>query len=123
MGPLGALVIVAGLTSVPKTLSLCVTMVSTKFDVVNLAGTLSLGVLLPVLRSSSTPFTSKFGLGFDLLFDVDALALEFELRLFPLVPAGFVGVSDSFSAEESDDPLSAGIGLYGGIVFTLLLFF
>jgi hypothetical protein len=40
---------------------------------------------------------------------------------FPLTPA-LTMLSDSFSGEESD-PLSAGIGLYGGIVFTLPPFF
>jgi hypothetical protein len=40
---------------------------------------------------------------------------------FPLAPA-LTMLSDSFSGEESD-PLSAGIGLYGGIVFTFPPFF
>lgn len=65
-------------------------------------------------------------------FDEDVDLPEFELLLrLPLLVAKFwfdfvvdVLMSPSFSGEESDEWLStAGTGLYGGIVFTLPLFF
>lgn len=118
-----ATVVIVPLPSCPNTLSDCVTMVSTKLEVVNLLELveLSLGVLRPLLPllSSVTPFISKLGLALDLLLE---FALDLELELFRL-PLDFIGVSASFSGDESDEPLSAGIGLYGGIVFTLPPFF
>jgi len=143
--------------SAPNTLSLCVTTVSTKFDVVNF-------VVLPlfVLLAADVPITAvveRFEASFRPTEVVDDFVTsvtsplapmeELSLRLglcplttvlppvaplftptaeeedvalpvpfrFPLTPA-FTMLSDSFSGEESD-PLSAGIGLYGGIVFTL----
>lgn len=118
-------VTVLAVPSCPNTLSDWVTMVSTKFDVVNLLELveLSLGVLrplLPPLLSSATPFISKLGLALDLLLE---FAVDLEPRLFRLPLDDFIGVSASFSGDESDEPLSAGIGLYGGIVFTLPPFF
>lgn len=95
------------------------TTVSTKFDVVNLLGLeeeeLSLGVLPPLpIFSSAFPFISKLGLALDLLFELDddddAFVFEFELLRLPLLVV-FTGVSASFSGDESDEPLSAGIGL------------
>lgn len=118
-----ATVVTVPLPSCPNTLSDCVTTVSTKLEVVNLLvlEELSLGVLRPLLPllSSTTPFISKLGLALDLLLE---FALDLELELFRL-PLDFIGVSASFSGDESDEPLSAGIGLYGGIVFTLPPFF
>lgn len=101
-------------------------MVSTKFDVVNFPALAepSLGVLRPLLLlvSSATPFTSTtLGLVLDLFLE---FAVDFELEPFLLLlDDDFIGVSASFSGDESDDPLSAGIGLYGGIVLTLPPFF
>lgn len=119
-----ATVVTAPVPSCPNTLSDCVTIVSTKLDVVNLLELveLSLGVLrpLPPLLSSVTPFISKLGLALDLLLE---FAVDLELKLFRLPLDDFIGVSASFSGDESDEPLSAGIGLYGGIVFTLPPFF
>lgn len=120
----GATVVTVPLPSCPNTLSDCVTIVSTKLEVVNLLELveLSLGVLrpLPPLLSSATPFISKLGLALDLLLE---FALDLELELFRLPLDDLIGVSASFSGDESDEPLSAGIGLYGGIVFTLPPFF
>lgn len=101
-------------------------MVSTKFEVVNFPALAepSLGVLRPLLLlvSSATPFTSTtLGLVFDLFLE---FVVDFEPEPFLLLlDVDFIGVSASFSGDESDDPLSAGIGLYGGIVFTLPPFF
>lgn len=111
--------------SCPNTLSDCVTIVSTKFDVVNFPvfAEPSLGVLRPLLLlvSSATPFTSTLGLVLDLFLE---FVVDFELDPFLLLlDDDFIGVSASFSGDESDDPLSAGIGLYGGIVLTLPPFF
>ena len=98
--------------SCPNTLSDWVTIVSTKFEVVNLLEfvVLSLGVLRPLLLlSSATPFISRLGLVFDLFLEFVA-DLELELFRLPL-DEDFIGVSASFSGDESDEPLSAGIGL------------
>jgi len=117
-------VVIVPLPSCPNTLSDCVTIVSTKLEVVNLLELveLSLGVLRPLLPllSSAIPFISKLGLALDLFLE---FALDLELELFRLPLDDFIGVSASFSGDESDEPLSAGIGLYGGIVFTLPPFF
>jgi hypothetical protein len=148
--------------SAPNTLSLWVTTVSTKFEVVNLV--LPLLVLLvtddPITAVAGT-FEASLGPteGFEDLVmsavsppapteepslrlglcppttvlvpaaptftvtaaEVAVVALPVLFRL-PLTPALTI-LSDSFSGEESEDPLSAGIGLYGGIVFTLPPFF
>jgi hypothetical protein len=53
--------------------------------------------------------------------EVLVVALPVPFR-FPLTPALTI-LSESFSGEESENPLSAGIGLYGGIVFTFPPFF
>jgi hypothetical protein len=148
--------------SAPNTLSLWVTTVSTKFEVVNLVvpllvllvtnvpitavaerfeaslgptegfddlvmsavsppapmeeASLRLGLCPPttVLAPVAPPFTPT-------ATEVAVVALPVPFR-FPLTPALTI-LSDSFSGEESEDPLSAGIGLYGGIVFTLPPFF
>jgi len=104
--------VVMMLPSCPNTLSDCVTIVSTKLEVVNLLELveLSLGVLRPLLPllSSATPFISKLGLAFDLLLE---FAVDLELELLRLPLDDFIGVSASFSGDESDEPLSAGIGL------------
>jgi hypothetical protein len=149
-------------TSAPNTLSLCVTIVSTKFEVVNLVLPLVALVVADVaimavderLEASLRPTE-----GFDDLVtsvrsppalmeepsprlglcpptavfppvappfeptaaEVVVVALPVPFR-FPLTPALTI-LSGSFSGEESENPLSAGIGLYGGIVFTLPPFF
>lgn len=97
--------------SCPNTLSDCVTIVSTKLEVVNLLELveLSLGVLRPLLLlSSATPFISKLGLAFDLLLE---FVVDLELELFRLPLDDLTGISASFSGDESDEPLSAGMGL------------
>lgn len=100
------------LPSCPNTLSDWVTIVSTKLEVVNLLGLVvfSLGVLRPLpLLSSATPFSSRLGLVLDLFLE---LVVDLELELFRLpLDEDFIGVSASFSGDESDEPLSAGIGL------------
>lgn len=99
--------------SCPNTLSDWVTIVSTKFEVVNLLelAELSLGVLRPLpLLSSVIPFISKLGLALDLLLEL-LVDLELELFRLPLVDAWRLGVSASFSGDESEEPLSADIGL------------
>lgn len=108
----------------PNTLSDWVTIVSTKLEVVNLLelAAFSFGVLLPLLFFSSvTPLSSTLGLIF--LFLIEALDLKFEFLRLALFADDLTIVSDSFSGDESDDPLSAGIGLYGGIVLTFPPFF
>lgn len=104
--------VVDAVPSCPNTLSDWVTIVSTKLEVVNLLEfvVLSLGVLRPLLLlSSATPFISRLGLVFDLFLEFVA-DLELELFRLPL-DEDFIGVSASFSGDESDEPLSAGIGL------------
>lgn len=113
----------------PNTLSDWVTMVSTKLEVVNLLDAkleafASFGVLWPLpLLSSVIPLFSRLGLAFDLLFELDVDDFELEPLRFVALDKVFKGISASFSGEESDEPLSAGIGLYGGIVLTLPPFF
>ena len=104
--------VVDAVPSCPNTLSDWVTIVSTKLEVVNLLEfvVLSLGVLRPLLLlSSATPFISRLGLVLDLFLEFVA-DLELELFRLPL-DEDFIGVSASFSGDESDEPLSAGIGL------------
>lgn len=65
---------------------------------------------LPLL-SSVIPLTSRLGLAFDLLFELDVDDFELEPLRFVVLEDVFRGISASFSGEESDEPLSAGIGL------------
>lgn len=106
------------LFSWPNTLSDWVTTVSTKFEVVNLLepgvddDVVSFGILRSLaFFSSITPSTSKLGLVFNLFFKFNVVDdLRLELLRFTVVEV-FEGKSISFSGDESEDPLSAGIGL------------